>query len=214
MISSARSLAGIPSEAETAAGDGDPVALAQAGDLEAFENLYHRYVGRIYALCLRMIADPQQAESLTQDAFVRAWSKLKSFRGEGDFGAWLHRLTINTVIEDRRKAAREREILASPRPWGGNEHGGDRPEAGFPASMARATDSDAGLDIDLERAMAALPAGARQVFILHDVEGYRLREIAGMKKVTVGGVKAQLHRARRLLRNSLDPESEVKGHEA
>ena len=72
--------------------------LAQSGDSRAFEALYRRLVGRIYALCLRMARDTQRAEELTQDVFVRAWERLGSFRGESKFTTWLHRLAVNVVL--------------------------------------------------------------------------------------------------------------------
>ena len=82
------------------------VRQAQSGDGDAFEGVYRAHVGRIHALCLRMSGDMQQAESLTQDVFVRAWEKLSSFLGESQFSTWLHRLAINVVLEDRRSRGR------------------------------------------------------------------------------------------------------------
>ncbi len=167
----------------------DLVRAAQAGDTRAFEQLYRAHVGRTYALCLRMIGDPQHAEVLTQDAFVRAWEKLATYSGQGSFGGWLHRLTANLVIEDRRRAARSAAWFTS------TEDAGERA-----AAPARSIE-DA---LSLERAIATLPPGARTAFVLHDIEGYRHREIAEMIGVASPTVRAQLHRARSLLRRALE----------
>lgn len=169
----------------------DVVRRAQAGDGSAFDGLYEAHVGRIYALCLRMCADPAEAELRTQDVFVRMWQRLPSFRGESLFSTWLHRLAVNVVLEDRRAAAR-RSARAEQL-----EDIGTLPEASIPAR-------DHESRLDLERAIAMLPEGARVVLVLHDVEGYTHEEIAGLCGIAVGTTKAQLHRARRLLRESLD----------
>ena len=166
----------------------DLVLRAQSGDFAAFEDLYRDHVDRVYAICRRMTADPDRAEELTQQAFVRAWEKLDSFRG-GYFLAWLRKLTVNVVLSDRR-ARRRRDDKEHPV--------GDLLEF---TSPSRPTAS--GTHLDLEQAIASLPANARRVFILHDVEGYRHREIAGMLRVAPGTSKSQLHRARKMLREAL-----------
>jgi RNA polymerase sigma-70 factor (ECF subfamily) len=160
------------------------VDRAARGEVGAFEELY-----RVYLLCLRMCGDPSLAEELAQEAFVRAWQKLGSFRGASAFSTWLHRVTVNVVLGDRRSTMR-REARVKPA-------GDDLPvdltaSAPFP-----------GQALDLERSIAALPDGARTVFVLHDVEGYRHKEIARLTGVAVGTSKAQLHRARKLLRKAL-----------
>lgn len=165
----------------------DLVRRAQAGDRAAFQRLYEDHVGRVYALCLRLTGDPEDAMERAQDVFVRAWEKLSSFRGEAAFATWLHRLAVNVVLMDRRSAGR-RERRADVAAFLG-----PRSE---PAPRA-------GLAVDLERAIAALPPGARSVFVLYDVEGYRHEEIAEMTGIAAGTSKAQLHRARKLLREAL-----------
>jgi len=169
----------------------DPSELihrAQQGDRAAFETLYHAHVGRVYALCLRLTADRALAEERTQDAFVRAWERLATFRGESAFSSWLYRLTVNEVLLGRRaERRREARIVTT-----------DDPAA---LEQPRAA---TGTGLDLERAVAALPAGAREVFVLHEVEGYRHEEIAQLTGVAVGTSKAQLFRARRLLREALN----------
>lgn len=165
---------------------------AAGGDVAAFEELFHQHQGRIYALCLRMTADPARAEELTQEAFVRAWQKLDRFRGASAFGTWMHRLAANLVLSDLRSRGRwaKREVEADP----------ESPEL---ARASPAPRDGAGRRIDLERAIATLPAQARTVFVLHDVEGYRHREIAEIAGIAEGTSKAHLHRARQLLREAL-----------
>jgi RNA polymerase sigma-70 factor, ECF subfamily len=165
----------------------DLVACARAGDRAAFEGLYRAHVGRVYALCLRMTADRGRAEELTQDTFVQAWRRLATFRGESAFGTWLHRIAVHAMLGENRTAdRRERRVIPLAEP---------------PAGRSEAFD---GLfELDLERAIAALPPGARAVFVLHEIEGYAHDEIATMTGVAVGTSKAQLHRARRLLREGL-----------
>ena len=168
--------------------DGD-VALAISGDRHAFERLYRENVNRVYAICVKMCGDRAQAEELTQDAFVRAWERLPQFRGESAFSTWLHRLTVNVVLEARRSDRRRRARVDD------EESMDDAPPIAPPSSDAER--------MDLTAAIAALPPGARAVFALHDVQGYKHEEIAAMLKITAGGSKAQLHRARRLLREAL-----------
>ncbi|WP_394826354.1 RNA polymerase sigma factor [Pendulispora albinea] len=169
---------------------GDPlVHAACAGDVGAFEQLYRTHVGRVHALCLRLVADAALAEQLTQDTFVRAWERLKSFRGESAFATWLRHVAVNVVLEERRATARRtRRIMPT----------GDDAVLGS-ASGARRDD----VGLDLERALAKLPEGPRTVFVLHDVEGYQHREIGDLLGIAEGTSKAHLHRARTLLKEGL-----------
>ncbi len=177
------------------------ISRAQKGDRSAFEALYRNHVGGVYAICLRLCRDADAAEALTQDAFVRAWMKLGRYEGRGAFGGWLRRLAVNVVIEERRTGARRARIFMHPPP--GDEGGAWVREAAGPWGGEAAAGDER---IDLERAIAELPAGARDVFVLHDVNGYRYEEIAGILGVAVGTVKSQLHRARRILRTTLEKE--------
>jgi RNA polymerase sigma-70 factor (ECF subfamily) len=169
------------------------VALAASGDRSAFERIYRAHVGRVYSLCVRMTADGAMAEELTQDTFVRAWDKLHLFRGESSFGTWLHRLAVNVVLNAHKSQGRARQLVpASVDEW--------TEDAAPPAALTFAP----GEWIDVEAAIARLPEGARRIFVLHDVEGYRHEEIGEMLGITAGGSKAQLHRARMLLREALN----------
>ena len=155
------------------------VARAQAGDLEAFEVLYRANLGRVYALCYRMAGDASLAEELAQDVFVRAWQRLGSFRGESAFSSWLHPLTVNVALSERRSRRRRTSRVMST----------DDPAA-FERPETPKTGPEAAVDID--RALETLPPGARSVFVLHDVEGYKHDEIAQMTGVATGTSKAQL----------------------
>ncbi len=157
------------------------VRRAQAGDLQAFQVLYQQHVGRVHALVGRMCGNGALAEELTQETFVRAWRKLDRFRGDAAFSTWLHRVAVNVVLD-----AQKRERRRAPTEW-----------PPTPASAPRLG------RIDLERAIQTLPTKARQVFILHDLEGYTHPEIGAVMSISVGTSRSQLHRARQLLREVL-----------
>jgi RNA polymerase sigma-70 factor (ECF subfamily) len=163
--------------------------LAAAGDVSAFERLYQNHLSRVHTLVRRMAAG-RDTDELTQDVFVRAWQKLGSFRGESAFGTWLHRLAVNVVIERFRSDALRRQRL----------HDG---EEVFETIAAPLRSGD--LSMDFESALGKLPDGAREIFVLHDVEGYKHHEIAALLEISTGTSKAQLHRARMMLRRHLRP---------
>jgi len=167
------------------------VRQAQAGDMAAFEELYRRNVGRVFALCIRLSGDGALAEELAQDVFVRAWERLGTFRGESAFSSWLHPLTVNVALSERRARRRRTARVMTTDDL-----------TPFEKPARRSHGPEAGLD--LEKALATLPPGARSVFVLHDVEGYRHQEIAELTGVAEGTSKAQLHRARRMLREALE----------
>jgi RNA polymerase sigma-70 factor (ECF subfamily) len=163
------------------------VARAASGDVYAFEQLYNTHLPRVNSLVRRM-SGGRDSEELTQDVFVRAWQKLATFRGDSAFGTWLHRLAVNVVIERFRQEAVRRQ----------RHHDGD---AIFETLSAppKATD----FSMDFETALETLPDGAREIFVLHDVEGYKHHEIGEMLDISTGTSKAQLHRARMMLRRHL-----------
>lgn len=170
----------------TAPVDGD-VAAAAAGDRQAFERVYRTHAAKVYSLCLRMLADRALAEEVTQDVFVRVWEKLPGFRGDSAFGTWLHRVTVNVVLT-RRKTTGIRE-------------GRTADDEALDTAPARS--ESVAERLDLEEAIARLPRGARTVFVLHDVQGFTHEEIGDQLGISPGGSKAQLHRARMLLRAAL-----------
>ena len=169
------------------------VLAAQQGDEAAFASLYDAHAGRVYALCLRLSADRALAEELVQDVFVRLWQRLATFRGESAFGTWLHRLALNTVLESGRKGGRRRLRVQIAADFAGIDVSRDAPTAAV----------DIHQQIDLESAVATLPAGARAVWVLHDVEGFGHAEIGTLLGIAEGTSKAHLFRARRLLRQRL-----------
>jgi len=163
------------------------IAEAQSGDQAAFEEIYRIHVGRVYAICLRILADRSRADEVAQQVFVRAWIKLSSFRGESSFASWLYRLSINMILDELNSSKRESsyvmdndDIVSIPR-----------------MEIAR------NLKLDLEKAISFLPKQARAVFVLHDIEGWKHDEIAGAMGLAIGTCKAQLSRARRILREVL-----------
>lgn len=165
------------------------VRRAQAGDVAAFKQLYRENEGRVYAVCLRMVANSSRAEELTQDVFVRVWEMLRTFRGESAFSSWLHSVAVNVVLVDIRSHQRYQQRVTTVddlEPYDIEERLSSPGEA-----------------IDLETAIARLPKQARAIFVLHDIEGYRHEEIAKSMGLAVGTTKAQLHRARKLLREVL-----------
>ena len=164
------------------------VQKAQSGDLTAFARIYREHVGRVYALCVRLSADRPFAEQMTQDTFVRAWERIATYRGESTFAAWLRRLAINVVMAERRVAARRaRRVITTD-------------DDTLAAAPTERTDD---ADIDLERAIARLPEGARTVFVLYAIEGYRHDEIAELTGIAEGTSRAHLYRAREILKKEL-----------
>ncbi len=164
------------------------VRRATAGDVAAFEQLYRTHVGRVHGAILRLVGmDRARAEELTQDAFVRAWQKLSSFRHESAFSTWLHRLGVNTALMDLR-GRHDEEIVDS---------------AALELAAGGEVPFCAAERGDLERAVSNLPPRARAVLVLHDVEGWKHEEISLELGMAVGSSKAQLHRARGLLRRAL-----------
>lgn len=167
--------------------DTDDVALAIAGDTGAFERLYRRHEVRIHTLCRRMVG-PELSEDVMQDVFIRAWRKLELFKGKSSFGTWLYRLAINVCLARREKAGKRADRFRQD-----------------VIAMERATAPRRQLDhrMDLDEAIDRLPPRARQVFVLHDVEGYKHREIGEMLGIATGTSKSQLHEARMALREQL-----------
>ena len=177
----------------------DDVALAAQGDTGAFERVYRAHLGRVYNLARRM-AGPDAADELTQDIFVRVWQKLATFRGESAFGTWLHRLAVNVIVERFRTLGTARDRFLAD---------GEAVLERLPGHSSP-TRHDSRMDLDA--AMKRLPPGARAVFVLHDVEGYKHEEIGEMLGVSVGTSKSQLHRARMTLREHLNERRETREH--
>jgi RNA polymerase sigma-70 factor, ECF subfamily len=181
--------------------EADAIRLAQSGDGAAFEQLYQLHSRRVYALCLRMVGNPSDAEDLMQEAFLQLFRKIGTFRGESAFSTWLHRMTVNVVLMRLRKKslpAASLEETTEP----DEETGGPRKDIGAPdLRLSGAVDR-----VNLERSIEKLPPGYRTVFVLHDVQGFEHNEIAGIMGCSVGNSKSQLHKARTRLRELLQED--------
>ena len=184
--------AAVPRDSGRAASVADSDALlvrrAQGGDDVAFAEVYRRHVGRVYAVCLRLVRERGRAEELTQDAFVRCWERLGQYRGESAFGTWLYRLAVNLILAQRQSRGGERVWY----------------DAGAILETTPSAAREPELALDFEDAISRLPSGARQVFVLHDVAGYKHEEIGALLGIAPGTSKSQLHRARMALRGYLD----------
>ncbi len=176
-----------PPSVDTSA-DRDDARRAAGGDRQAFERIYRRHAVRIHNLCRRMVGEAD-ADDVAQEAFVRAWRKLDRFRGESSLGTWLYRLTVNVALSRRKVIGLRAQRF----------HGPDAADLPLAARRARPD-----VAMDLEAAIQKLPSGARQVFVLHDIEGYTHEEIGEMLGITNGTSKSQLHRARMTLRQHLE----------
>ena len=174
--------------------------LAANGNIAAFELIYQRYHRRTYSLTLRMTNSQTEAEDLTQEVFIQLFRKVGSFRGDSAFSTWLHRLTVNQVLMHFRRRSVKNEKTSED---------GEMPEqtVNGTANPRKMQIVDR---IALQNAISELPNGYRNVFVLHDVEGYEHEEVARMMKISVGTSKSQLHKARLKLRGLLIRQNEQK----
>lgn len=181
--------------------DADIVARAQAGDADAFSDLYLRHRRRVFSVCMRIVRDFSLAEDLTQDTFLQAHRKLETFRGDSVFGTWVHRMAVNTSLMHLRKrmlvaVSLDQLVESAPEERSARSFGQrDLMQAGVVDRLA------------IEKALTTMAPGYRSIFLLHDVEGMDHNEIASMLKCSCGNTKSQLHKARRALRRALIPSS-------
>jgi RNA polymerase sigma-70 factor, ECF subfamily len=171
--------------------EGALVQRARSGDMRAFERLYREHVGRVYGLCLRMTRDPAIAEDCTQETFINAWKALARFETRSSLATWLHRIAVNVALAKRRKAT----VLV--------ESSSEDEEEAVETEWTLETPLEVN---EIEAAIEGLPEGARDVLVLHAIYGYSHIEAAQMLGVAEGTCKAQLHRARSLLRYKLGVE--------
>jgi len=157
------------------------IQRAQRGDLRAYRILYEAYVGRVYALALRLLAERHAAEDVTQEVFIKVWKDIGNFRGDSRFFTWLHRICSLTTISYLRKQ----------RGWMKRVLTGD-------SALPELVDTSPS-QVDLDAYVQRLPERARIVFVLHAIEGYRHEDIADICNMAVGSSKAQFHRAKQLL---------------
>lgn len=174
----------------------DTIRRAQAGDSDAFADLFNAHKARVYALCLRMTHNTAEADDLTQDAFMQIFRKLSTFRGNSALSTWVHRIAVNTVLMHFRKKVlnhvslderSESDGKTLRREYGGKDH-----------RLSGTVDR-----IALIRALNELPPGYRTIFLLHEVQGYEHQEIAGLLECSVGNSKSQLHKAKLRIRQIL-----------
>jgi RNA polymerase sigma-70 factor, ECF subfamily len=183
--------------------EGTLVERAQRGDEQAFAALYQLHNKRVYSVCLRMTKDVAEAEDLAQEAFIQVFRNLNSFRGDSAFSTWLHRVAVNTVLMKLRR--RKSPPMLSL----------DEPVSNHSASLKREIGKDdlslrGAIDrIALRRAIEELPGGARQIYELHEVEGYQHHEIAEQLQCSIGNSKSQLHKAKKTMRNLLFPQRRI-----
>ena len=171
--------------------EGALVQRACKGDVRAFERLYREHVGRVYGLCLRMTRDPAMAEDCTQETFINAWKALARFETRSSLATWLHRIAVNVALAKRRKSS---VVLEST-----SDDDGEVIESDWTLETPLEVN-------EIEAAIERLPEGARDVLVLHALYGYSHLETAEMLGVAEGTCKAQLHRARSLLRDKLGVE--------
>ena len=171
------------------------LAQSQGGNQQAFAQLYQDHVGAVYALCMRMTANVALAEDCTQQAFVNAWRGLAKFRGDAQFGTWLHRIAVNAVLAAQRQDQRRHQFEVAVEQDAGE-------------LVAQQWSSEEHDDRALEAAIARLPERQRQVFVLHAVYGFSQAEVATQLEIAVGSVKAHYHSARGHLQRSLGEQDE------
>ena len=163
------------------------VEQARRGDVRAFERLYREHAARVHALCLRLTHDAAFAEDCTQEAFIRAWRALAGFESRSNVATWLHRIAVNVVLESRRRPDRRLDFVA---------------ELPAPTEQQQLLDTPVE-EAEIEAAVAGLPQGARDVLVLCGIHGYSHAETGAMLGIAEGTCKAQLHRARALVRARL-----------
>jgi RNA polymerase sigma-70 factor (ECF subfamily) len=192
-------------QARAARPQDDAVVRAQAGDHEAFSELYMKHKRNVLAICMRMVRDYALAEDLTQEAFLQLHRKISLFRGDSAFSTWLHRLAVNTVLMHLRKRALAVVSL--------DHLMEDIPEERAGRSFGARDLLQAGVAdrLDIQRAIDTMAPGYRSIFLLHDIHGFDHGEIASMLKCTRGNTKSQLHKARRIMRVALTPKSKSTG---
>ncbi len=167
------------------------VSQAKAGSHVAFEALYRMHLGHVYAICVRILSDRSRAEEVTQKIFIHTWMKLQSFRGDSRFSSWLYRVSVNIIFDELRLAGSKNDL----EPWN------DLPEHNDTPSYEPAQN----LRLDLNDAIDSLPRQARIIFVMHDIAGFTHQEIAEAMQLAPGTCKAQLSRARKILREVLTP---------
>jgi RNA polymerase sigma-70 factor, ECF subfamily len=178
--------------------EAEVIRLAQRGDARAFERLYRQHSARVYALCMRMLRNPDEAEDSMQEVFLHVFRKIQGFRGASAFSTWLHRVTINTVLMRLRRSRMARTEFVENTEIN-QETGMVRRELGAPDLHVEGYVDR----VAIENAIQQLPPRCKMMFVLYDIQGYAHREIANLLGCSVGNAKSQLHKARVRLRQLL-----------
>lgn len=179
------------------------VKKAQNNDLSAFEELVRLFQNRIYTLCVRLAGNHADAQDLAQEAFIRAYRALGSFRNEADFGTWLHRITVNVWLNFRRKNSVQQTVIYLDEPYTDGDGGEIRREVeagdGDPLQLLE-QDEFRGL---IRAALDSLSDEHRAVLVLREIEGYSYEEVSHMLGCSLGTVKSRLSRAREVMRRTM-----------
>ena len=179
------------------------IQMAQRGDARAFERLYRQHSARVYALCMRMLRNPDEAEDSTQEVFLHVFRKIQGFRGASAFSTWLHRVAVNTVLM-RLRGSKLAKAAVVANTETTDETGAPRRELGAPdLHLEGYVDR-----VAIEKAIQSLPPRCKLMFVLYDIQGYAHSEIANLLGCSVGNAKSQLHKARVKLRQLLSPNKD------
>jgi RNA polymerase sigma-70 factor (ECF subfamily) len=179
------------------------VRRAQSGDEQAFATLFQSHKKRVYSVCLLMTRDVPEAEDLTQEAFLQVFRSIGSFRGDSAFSTWLYRIAVNTVLMKLRRR-KSPPVVSLDEPVSSDSPSHRRDVGKADPRLSGVIDR-----ITLRRALQELPEGCRQIFTLHEVDGYQHHEIAKMLDCSVGNSKSQLHKAKMKMRDLLFPKRRV-----
>jgi RNA polymerase sigma-70 factor (ECF subfamily) len=193
----------IPARTETLRDDSERslIQRAQCGDQEAFGALFQLHKKRVYSVCLQMTKDVADAEDLTQEAFMQVFRNVNSFRGDSAFSTWLYRIAVNTVLMKLRRR-KSPPLLSLDEPVSSDSPTLKRDIGKADPNLAGVVDR-----IALRRAIEELPVGCRQIFDLHEVQGYQHHEIARRLQCSIGNSKSQLHKAKMKMRDLLFPKA-------
>ncbi len=175
------------------------LAASASNNTKAFETLYERHRPRVYSLCLRMLQNTHEAEDLTQDVFIQLHRKIHTFAGKSEFTTWLHRMTVNQVLMHFRKRVVKKETTEKGEEW-----------IKFKIDASKRFNMPLIEKISLDKAISQLPEGYRNVFVLHDVEGYEHSEVAKILGCSLGTSKSQLHKARLKMRKLINEKANPK----
>jgi RNA polymerase sigma-70 factor (ECF subfamily) len=179
------------------------VNRAKTGDLAAFEELVLLYQSKVYGLCRQLTNHSEDAQDLAQEAFIRAFRAIGSFRGEADFGTWLHRVTVNIWLNQKRKLSSKQTVVSLDETYRDDEGGSPRHEVADDSADPQLALESKELQVLVRMALLDLSEEHRAVLVLREMEGYSYEEVAQMLDCTLGTVKSRLNRARNAIRRRI-----------